>query len=248
MLLAIYVAIPALFALLFVVLAWRAFDWDRRAWGVLHSLFALVSVGVAGIVLLVGYSLSSYELLSGEELAADVQLRKQEGGGYTAMVTYPSKRFQVFDLTGDQWRVEARLIRWEGKPKLPGLEAFYRLERLTVRSSKAAPDGQAKEMPLPSPDRFDLWKHLEELKFPGLTAVSLDGKFLPVADNANFGVSIAPGTIVARPKNAEAITLTVPSVAPPPPPPAPEPAATPAPSPFATPAKTQSKSAQPARK
>jgi hypothetical protein len=231
MLLAIYIAIPAITGLLFCVLAWRAFDWDRTVWGYLHSVFAVIAFLVAVVVGVIGYALSSYELLSGEELAADVQLRKQEGGGYTAMVTYPSKRFQVYDLTGDQWRVEARLIRWEGAPRLPGLEAFYRLERLSVRSKSAAPDAQPAELPLPPPDRLDLWKMIDSMKVPGLGAVNVTANFLPVADGASFGVSISPAGIVARPKNAEAITLTVP---PPPPPPAPvEPAPEPAPAPAA---------------
>lgn len=64
---------------------------------------------------------------------------------------------QVYQLNGDQWRLEARTLLWKGRAAQVGLQPNYRLERLAARYVQPQrPADAPPNEPLPPPDSFDL--------------------------------------------------------------------------------------------
>ena len=45
----------------------------------------------------------------------------------------PSGEMQMFVLAGDEWQLDARVLKWKGWANLLGLDAQYRLERVSGR-------------------------------------------------------------------------------------------------------------------
>ena len=115
---------------------------------------------------------------------------------------------QVFLLNGDDWQLDARLLKWHGWANLLGLDAQYRLERISgryrdIELERSAPRSvyQLAENP-----GLDLWQmateHRDRLRF--VDAVYGTATYLPMADGARFQVSVGQSGILARPLNEPA--------------------------------------------
>lgn len=123
-----------------------------------------VAIGLVLFVIANAYwpaaaNLRSYERLRGRP-ALVAQLHCERTGPREFRVTLtrlPDGRMQVYQLNGDQWRLEARTLLWKGRAAQVGLQPNYRLERLGARyvQSQRPPDLPPGE-PLPPPDGFDL--------------------------------------------------------------------------------------------
>jgi hypothetical protein len=198
----------AFLGLLFLVFSVKAMLWER--WG---AAFARIFVGfgflaAAGALGFVGFALTSYQRLTDEQSAAEVQIRKHGDRHYTAMVTYPSKAFQVYDLYGDEWQIDARVLQWHGLARVLGFDAMYRLERISGRYGDIASEKSEKRTvhALAPPERYDIWELAKGAKqwMPWVDALYGSAVFLPMADNTIFEVRVSPTGLVARPVNDEA--------------------------------------------
>lgn len=209
MLLASFVAIPALFGLLFLAMAWRAYDWERYLATAFHTLVALAFLAVAGGIWVIAANLDTYEPLSGQQQVAELQLRKHEDGHFSAMINYPNKAFQVFDLNGDEAQVETRVIRWPWIARAIGFEAVFRVERITSRYRGPAPEKAAKpsEHQVAAREHLDIWQIAKDKPAltPGIDALTGAAEHVPLVDGALFGLWVSPSGVLIRPINAEAI-------------------------------------------
>lgn len=198
----------AFLGLVFLGFAVRAFLYER--WGAAfgRTFAGLVCLAIAASLGFVGFALTSYQRLADEQTAAEVQIRKHGDKHFTAMVIYPSKAFQVFDLYGDEWQIDARVLQWHGLARLLGFDAMYRLERISGRYSDIAAEKSAQRTvhALPPPDRFDIWGLAKGAKewMPWVDALYGSAVFLPMADNTIYEVRVSPTGLVARPVNEEA--------------------------------------------
>lgn len=123
-----------------------------------------VAIGVALLVVAYAYwpaaaNLQSYERLRGRPTLV-AQLHCERTGPKAFRVTLtrlPDGRMQVYQLNGDQWRIESRTLLWKGRAAQVGLQPNYRLERLAARYVQAQrPANLPTDQPLPPPDSFDL--------------------------------------------------------------------------------------------
>jgi hypothetical protein len=209
MLLSSLVAIPALFGLLFLAMAYRAYDWDRYFATAVHTLIAVVFLVIAGAIWVIAANLDTYEPLSGQQQVAEITMRKHEDGHFSAMFNYPNKAFQVFDLNGDEAQVVARVIRWPWIARAIGFEAVFRLERVTSRYREPAPANAAQpsEHVVAAREQLDLWQMAKDKPalLPGIDALTGTAEHVPLVDGALFGLWVSPTGAVIRPLNSEAI-------------------------------------------
>lgn len=111
-----------------------------------------------------------------------------------------------FEIAGDQWQIDARVVRWQLPALLAGAPALYRLERL---SGRYADIDSERELPrtvhsLASgalsvlPDLFDI-KRSHPRWLPFVDARFGSAAYLPMLDGGRFELVFNPrGGLVAR--------------------------------------------------
>ena len=203
-------------ALLFCVLIWRLIHQFKRRKlisGLLWSTQAgLLFVGFM-LVLLVYSNLYSYQRLTHESVIADIYLRQLQPQKYQLSLSYSNadEDQHYYVLEGDQWQLDARILKWKGWANLLGLDSFYQLERLSGRYSQIQQARSSKvsmhDMTRP-PRGLDIWK-LKQLmrdKLGFVDALFGQSVYMPMLDGAHFQVSVGQSGLLVRPVNEVAKT------------------------------------------
>ncbi|APV48293.1 hypothetical protein BWI17_00515 [Betaproteobacteria bacterium GR16-43] len=193
----------ALVAFLFFAFAMERWRRGRVLAGIGHILASVVFGFIAACVGLLGGTLMTYERLTHEQPALDVALKRIGDRHFTATLTYPSTRTQSFELLGDEWQVDARMLKWKGTAALLGFDTVYRLERIGGRYTDIANE---KSLPrtvhaLETLDTVDVWALARRIHdyIPGVDALQGTAAFVPMADGAVYRVTVSPSGLVVRP-------------------------------------------------
>jgi hypothetical protein len=172
----------------------------RGAW---FLVFVLLTVLFAGS----GLALRGYGLLSAEAAVATVHARQLGPQWFGVRVDFPDGTHRSADLRGDEWQLDARVIKWAPRAVALGAKPLFRVDRLSGRYRDAA---QA-QATLPSvaalnaDSAVDLWQLKQRFPrwLPWLDADYGSAAFLPLVDGGNYSVTISPlGGLVARPADA----------------------------------------------
>jgi hypothetical protein len=204
------IALPGLIALLFLIYAVRSVRRGRLLGGIVHGLFALliVLIGVAGLV--VASSLRDYQRLVSEERVGELKLSRVAYHQFNGVFTNASGESTDFALRGDEWQVDAKVLKWPGLAVLAGFSAGYRLDRISGRYVNI--DDERK---LPRTvyafypqNEVDLWDFVDRHRewIPWVDAFYGSATFLPMADGAEYEINITPSGLIARPLNDTART------------------------------------------
>ncbi|RME34418.1 MAG: hypothetical protein D6786_04955 [Gammaproteobacteria bacterium] len=124
----------------------------------LRLLLALLIALAVTVLLLGGLSLRTWERLGAESLIAELTFDPLGPGRWRAtLATGDRCHPRTFELEGEQWRLDARFLKWKPWANLLGLDARYRLERLESRHPEGGEGGQSTVSvhPLTRPGRFD---------------------------------------------------------------------------------------------
>lgn len=174
----------------------------------LLALLALVGLGIA-----VALNLRTYARLTHEEPVAELSFEArgpQRWGATLTTVSDLSK--QKFELAGDEWQLDARVLKWRGWATALGLDARYRLERVSGRYLDIAQERTAPRSvyALGEPATFDLWLLASQYPdwLPFVDAVYGSATYLPMSDGATYEVSLTQSGLIARPQNAAARAAT----------------------------------------
>lgn len=114
-----------------------------------------------------------------------------------------------YELKGDQWQVDAKILRWKGWMQQFGGKPGYRLDRISGRYL-ALEDERNKEHTVyeifPSSFGVDLWQWAYDFKehVPFLEASYGSATYMPLADGATFELALSFSGLVARPLNGTA--------------------------------------------
>jgi hypothetical protein len=202
------IAVCALFGLLFFVAAIRRLRRRRVLGGMAHGAAALIFLLAAVCALLVGTNLRSYQRLAYEQPAGELQLTKDGDRQYDAVLTYPDGQHASFLLRGDEWQVDARVLKWHAFANLVGFDAAYRLQRISGRYTRLEDE---RNLPrtvydLQAPSRVDAWELVHRYRswVPWLDALYGSATFLPMADGALYEIKVSQSGLVARPLNQAA--------------------------------------------
>ncbi|MBB5207423.1 hypothetical protein [Chiayiivirga flava] len=205
-----FVLIPALacamFALIFVG-GMRKCARKRRYGGaglrlVLVIGFALAAIGLAAL----SAALYHYLELDGETQVATLALRQVEPQRYTATLKTADGGVRTFEIAGDEWQLDARVIKWQLPALLAGAPPLYRLERLSGRYGDPKQEREATRSVHPlSQDAFpDLWTIKRQFPqyLPFVDTEYGSAAYLPMLDGATYAISLGGrGGLIARPAN-----------------------------------------------
>jgi hypothetical protein len=202
------IVVFALVGILFLFAAVRRLARRRVRGGILHGATALVLISLSACAALIAANLRTYQRLSFEQPAGELQLMRTGEREFNAVLTYPSGARANFALRGDEWQVDARVLKWHAFANLVGFDTAYRLERISGRYTRIEDErAQARSVySLNLPERIDPWDlvHRYHSWIPWMDAVYGSATFLPMADGALYEIKVSQSGLIARPLNQAA--------------------------------------------
>jgi hypothetical protein len=206
-----FTALIVVFALAGVLLLFAAVRRLRRRrvfGGMLAGATALVLLLLSAGATLIAVNLLTYQRLSFEQPAGELQLSRTGPREYSAVLAYPDGERASFSLRGDEWQVDARVLKWHAFANLVGFDTAYRLERISGRYARIEDERtQTRTVyELNAPQRVDPWDliHRYHSWLPWLDAFYGSATFLPMADGALYEIKVSQSGLVARPLNQAA--------------------------------------------
>src|SRR5271170_4470731 len=102
----------ALLGILFLFAAGRRLRRRRIGGGLLNGATGMVLILLSVCAALMAANLRTYQRLSFEQPAGELQLTRTGEREFNAVLTYPSGEHANFALRGDEWQVDARVLKW----------------------------------------------------------------------------------------------------------------------------------------
>ena len=202
------IAVFSLVGFLFLFGAVRLLRRRRVVGGVLNGATALVLILLSVCAALIAANLRTYQRLTYEQPAGELQFMRTGEREFNAVLTYPSGERASFALRGDEWQVDARVLKWHAFANLVGFDTAYRLERIGGRYTRIEDErAQARTVfALNPPQRIDPWElaHRYRSWLPWLDALYGSATFLPMADGALYEIKVSQSGLIARPLNQAA--------------------------------------------
>ena len=202
--LSIIVGLASLF-IAFILL--KRFSW---IFGWLKGTLGLCFLGLAGVMCVVNLDLLSYQHMLEEESVVTLSFERITEQKYQATLVYVKEgRQERYEIFGDQWQIDVRVIRWSGLFEAFGVKPGYRFDRLsgryfTLEDERAKPRSihQLKTSEYP----VDLWSWLKQNNglVPWVEAAYGSATYLPMSDGAIFDVSMSYSGLSAVPVNQAA--------------------------------------------
>lgn len=200
-------AILLLLCLLQLVTLRRRLDAGARLAACWHGLLCVACFALAVLLGTGGWALRGYRLLGEEAPVVDIDAHILSPQRWAVTLAWPDGSTRRLELAGDDWRVEAVVLKWKLPAVLAGLPPLYRLDRIDGRYDDPAQEASAPRtvVGLGSADGFDLLDLRRQYPraLPMVDAVYGSGAFLPLVDGGHYSVSLArDGALVARPDAA----------------------------------------------
>jgi hypothetical protein len=98
-----------------------------------NTLLTLLMLSVAALFATLSVSTQGYRALIREEVVASVSTHKIAEQQFEARVRFPDGRDTVFILKGDEFYVDARILKWKPIANVLGLHTDYELDRISGR-------------------------------------------------------------------------------------------------------------------
>jgi hypothetical protein len=202
------VAVAVLIALPLEIAALRRLRRVQLVRGTMFFLTGALVLIVAGGMALVALNLHTYARLTHEQDAARVSMRQLGERHYTVSVQPKDAPARRYELRGDEWQIDARVLKWRGIGNLLGFDTIYRLERLSGRYGDITQERNAPRTvyALAHDPGLDFWTVLRRYHdyLPLVDALYGSAAYVPMAEGAEYAVSVSASGLVVRPGNEAA--------------------------------------------
>ena len=180
---------------------WRA---RRRVAALLRAAWMIVFAALALLAVTLGLALRGYRLLMSEEPIANIAARQTAPQQFALRIDFPDGGHRSAALNGDEWQLDARVIKWTPRAIELGARPLYRVDRLSGRYRDAAQAAAVTPslVDLSGERLLDLWQLKREFPqwLPWIDADYGSAAYLPLVDGANYRVTLSPiGGLIARP-------------------------------------------------
>ena len=179
--------------------------WRRRVLtGSLEGLVGLLLLAIAALMAAISVNLYSYDRLTHESTIAEVSFQEIEPQHFGASMMLKNNT-KILDLRGDEWQIDARVLKWRGMAVLIGFDTIYRLDRLSGRYRDITQErtGVRTVHSLSEEQGLDLWMIGRRYAhwIPWVDAVYGSATYMPMVDGASYTVSVSSTGLLARPSN-----------------------------------------------
>jgi hypothetical protein len=202
------IVVLGLIGILFFISAGRNIRGRRIVGGLLSGVAALTLLLAAAAALVLATNLRTYQRLSAEQPAGELQFTRIGLHQFNGMLIQPSGERADFALRGDEWQLDARLLKWTAFANLVGFDAAYRLDRISGRYANIDDERTQPRTvyPVNHDDRVDSWELLHRYQdwIPWVDALYGSATYLPMADGARYEIRVSQSGLVARPLNPQA--------------------------------------------
>lgn len=181
----------------------------RKGWVLawLRGMFGIILLGASIFLVMVAVDLWSYQQLVREKSIGTISFSSTGYKTYNAnLLLTDDNQERAFELKGDQWQMDARIIRWKGLLNSFGAKPGYRLDRLSGRYYSLADERTAERTvySLESTDYgFDFWQWVREhgQYMPWADAIYGSATFVPMVDGALYQITLTQSGLAAHPMN-----------------------------------------------
>jgi len=169
----------------------------RGAWMLVFAALALLTIGL-------GLALRGYRLLLTEQPIATLAARQTGPQLFAVRIDTADGSHQSASLHGDEWQLDARVIKWTPRAIELGARPLYRIDRLSGRFRNAAQAAATTPtvVNLGGEPLLDLWQLKREFPqwLPWIDADYGSAAYLPLVDGVSYRVTLSPiGGLIARP-------------------------------------------------
>jgi hypothetical protein len=195
-----------LIAVPFEIAAWRRLRRLKLVSGTMFCLSGGIVVLAAAAVALVAANLYTYARLTHEQEAARVSMRQLGERWYVVSIQPPKAPPRHFELRGDEWQIDARVLKWRPMGTLLGFDTVYRLERLSGRYGSVAAERSSPRTvhDLAQDDTpVDIWSLVRQHHryIPFADALYGSAVYVPMSEGAEYAVTVSASGLVVRPGN-----------------------------------------------
>ena len=164
-------------------------------------LIAAVTTGAASIQL--SAWLEPYRSLAQFETLATVTLTRQAPQQWLLILEQPGADVEQYPISGDQWRLDARIIRLNAWFQALGISPVYQFDRLGGRYRNTGDElSQPRTVYDLADDRpWSLWTLASQYRLPFIDGVYGSGLFMPASDGAIYEVKLGSSGLAATAVN-----------------------------------------------
>lgn len=165
---------------------------------------SLLALGIA--VGVVAYDIYSYKQILVGQPVATINFETIENQYFDVLVVDANGNQQRFNVHGDQWQLDARIIKWQGYFSGFDIKPAYRLDRLSGRYydiHKETTEKRSNFSLVKSPLQLDLWQFINTHPnwFSILDAHYGTARYLPMKNGALYEISLINTGLNVRPLN-----------------------------------------------
>jgi hypothetical protein len=195
----------ALIGLFLFLMALRRL-WGRRfVFGTIEGLTGLLLLALSMLAGALFINLLTYDRLTRERPVAEIRFQARAPQLFWAYVAPVEKDPGIYEMRGDEWQMDARVLKWHPMALVFGFDTVYRLDRLSGRYHDIRQETSEPRTVYSLSDEpgLDIWSLVRRHArwIPWVDALYGSATFMPMVDGARYGVFISASGLLARPQN-----------------------------------------------
>ncbi|MDX1504850.1 MAG: hypothetical protein R3221_03985 [Spongiibacter sp.] len=172
-------------------------------------LLLVVLTPLSGGLLLVSHDMMAYRNLAEEDKIGAIYIVENSPREFTLRIEHPDGEVAQYRVHGDQWRLEARVIRWDKAIASTGVKNLVKLQRVSGRYADLGRQAvsAATEHNIHRDEVVDTWQWLRQgdLIWRWVDVDFGSGVFAPLVDGAAYGIYLGRSGMFIQPENPIAI-------------------------------------------
>jgi len=172
----------------------------------IYCSFSSVLLVLSVALIALSMNLYSYHRISQEQDVAEIVFRQLQPQHYSATI-YSGDEYQKAEyiIQGDEWQLDARIIKWKLPVYFAGMGSLYRLERISGRYRDVEEEKTENRTvySLSENRGMDIWSITKNYPswVPWVDAYYGSATYLPMRDGARFKITLSQTGLLARPVN-----------------------------------------------
>lgn len=194
-----------LLVIFIVALLLRMFSKNWIVRGGARLTFILLAGLVVALIFSITINLYTYHRLTYEQELARVEVKELSKQVFEVTIKLPAEPHytQTFELKGDEWQIDAQVLKWKGWAQLLGFNAMYRLDRISgrYRDIEQARENLPSVYSIKQNDGIDIFSYAEKHpnKLPFVDASYGSATYLAMRDGVVYSLSLSQSGLLARP-------------------------------------------------
>jgi hypothetical protein len=171
-------------------------------WTWFKASFAMCLVVFTIVALFSLLDVFTYKQLMSEAPIASISVYEKKRQHFDVALIATGGEEQRFEIYGDQWQLDARLLTWVGPIAAMGKKPLYRLDRISGRyiSLEQARNTEQSIYGLEQSYMIDVWKILQSMP-SWIDANYGSAVYMPMKDGAVYSVYLTAKGMNVRPVN-----------------------------------------------